>query len=149
MTLERDRGKRRGSRSRMPWTQTDPVTERQKFVKLVLKKRVTMIEACEQFGISRKTGYKIMARHAELGLAGLADASRAPKRLSPEVHDVIPRLHLGERMYASDSSAKRRQCPLAALDSASLGCKPTHVHDQAGQHAPVQGEAKHKWRLNP
>lgn len=80
----------------MPWTQTDPVTERQKFVKLVLKKQVTMIEACQQFGISRKTGYKILARHAELGLAGLADASRAPKRhpnqSSPEVEAAVLRV---------------------------------------------------------
>jgi transposase len=66
----------------MPWTQTDVVSERQKFVKLVLKGQVTMTQACQQFGISRKTGYKIMARHAELGMAGLADGSRAPKTSS-------------------------------------------------------------------
>ncbi|MFK7739632.1 MAG: helix-turn-helix domain-containing protein, partial [Planctomycetota bacterium] len=62
----------------MPWTQTDPVSERQKFVKLLLKGQLTMAEACRRFGISRKTGYKIKARHAELGMAGLVDASRAP-----------------------------------------------------------------------
>ncbi|MFO1052740.1 MAG: leucine zipper domain-containing protein [Planctomycetota bacterium] len=55
------------------------MTERQKFVRLVLRGQVTMTQACQQFGISRKTGYKIMARHAEFGMAGLADGSRAPK----------------------------------------------------------------------
>jgi hypothetical protein len=39
----------------MPWTQTDPVLERQKFVKALMTKRLTMTEACLQFGISRKT----------------------------------------------------------------------------------------------
>lgn len=68
----------------MPWIQTDPVTERQK-----AEVRAAGVEgpgddaagvpACRQFGISRKTGYKILARHAELGMAGLTDASRAPK----------------------------------------------------------------------
>ena len=37
----------------MPWTETDPVTERQKFVRLVLKGQVTMTQACQEFGISR------------------------------------------------------------------------------------------------
>lgn len=49
----------------MPWTKTDPVTERQKFAKLVLSGSVAMTEACQRFGIRRKTGYKIMVRHAE------------------------------------------------------------------------------------
>jgi transposase-like protein len=76
----------------MPWTQSDPVTERQKFVKLVLQGRLTVSEACLRFGINRKTGYKILGRHAELGLAGLVDASRAPRthpnQSPPEVDAV-------------------------------------------------------------
>ena len=63
----------------MPWTQTSPVTETRKFVLLVLKGQVTTTQARQPFGISRKTGYEILVRHAELGMAGLADASRAPK----------------------------------------------------------------------
>jgi putative transposase len=38
-----------------------------------------MSELCERFGISRKTGYKWLARFAEEGLPGLADQSRAPR----------------------------------------------------------------------
>ncbi len=80
----------------MPWTQTDPVNERQKFVLAVLKQRLTVVEACERFGISRKTGYKWLARHAELGMKGLADASRAPKRhpnqAPPEVETAVLRV---------------------------------------------------------
>lgn len=63
----------------MPRTQTDAVLERQKFVKAVLTGRWTMTETCERFGIGRKTGYEVMARHPGRGMAGLADASRAPK----------------------------------------------------------------------
>ena len=80
----------------MPWTQTDRVLERQKFVKAILSGRATMTEACRQFGISRKTGYEVMARHAERGMAGLADASRAPKthpnQSSPEVEGAVLRV---------------------------------------------------------
>jgi transposase len=89
----------------MPWTQTDPVIERQKFLKLVLEGLVTMTDACEQFGISRKTGYKILARHAELGMAGLADASRAPKthpnQASPLVEAAVLRVRKAHPTWGS------------------------------------------------
>lgn len=87
------------------WTQTDPVTERQKFVRLVLKGQVTMTQACQQFGISRKTGYKILARHAELGMAGLSDASRAPmthpNQTSPEVEASVLRARKAHPTWGS------------------------------------------------
>lgn len=89
----------------MPWTQTDPVTERQKFVKLVLKGQVTMVAACREFGISRKTGYKILARHAEHGMAGLVDASRAPKahpnQTRPEVEAAVLRVRKAHPTWGS------------------------------------------------
>ena len=40
----------------MPWTQTDPVNERMKFVVALQGGDLSMVEACSQFGISRKTG---------------------------------------------------------------------------------------------
>ena len=89
----------------MPWTQTDPVIERQKFVRLVLKGQVTMTEACQQFGISRKTGYKILERHAEHGMTGLADASRAPKthpnQSPPEVEAAVLRVRKAHPTWGS------------------------------------------------
>ena len=35
---------------------------------------------CREFGVSRKTGYKILARYNEIGLDGLTDRSRRPRR---------------------------------------------------------------------
>jgi len=37
-------------------------------------------ELCREFGISRKTGYKIFDRYQECGLQGLTDRSRRPYR---------------------------------------------------------------------
>jgi transposase InsO family protein len=48
------------------------------FVRRVLDQNATVTEACEAFGISRPTGYKILARFKEEGVAGLPDRSRAP-----------------------------------------------------------------------
>jgi len=89
----------------MPWTQTDPVNERQKFVKLLMTGQVTMTEACRQFGISRKTGYKIVERHSKMGMAGLSDASRAPKthpnQSPPEVEAAVLRVRKARPTWGS------------------------------------------------
>jgi Homeodomain-like domain len=37
-----------------------------------------MAEPCREFGISRKTGYKIFGRYQECGMEGLTDRSRRP-----------------------------------------------------------------------
>jgi hypothetical protein len=39
-----------------------------------------MAGLCREFGISRKTGYKILTRYNEIGLEGLTDRSRRPYR---------------------------------------------------------------------
>ncbi len=38
-----------------------------------------MTALCEEFGISRKTGYKWLERYRERGVAGLEERSRAPR----------------------------------------------------------------------
>ena len=43
-----------------------------RFVMLAQSARFTVRELCEQFGISRKTGYKHLERYAADGLKGLA-----------------------------------------------------------------------------
>jgi hypothetical protein len=55
-----------------------------------------MTDACRQFGISRKTGYKIFNRYKEHWLAALSDRSRRPVRyanqLPAQVESLIVRL---------------------------------------------------------
>ncbi|MFN7669507.1 MAG: helix-turn-helix domain-containing protein [Planctomycetota bacterium] len=46
----------------MPWIQTEPEMERRKFVQAALRREVPMSELCARFGISRKTGYKMLFR---------------------------------------------------------------------------------------
>ena len=49
--------------------------ERLKFVARLLDGE-KMAGLCREFGISRKTGYKILTRYNEIGLDGLTDRSR-------------------------------------------------------------------------
>ena len=63
----------------MPWKECHVMDERMRFVARLLDGE-KMAGLCEEFGISRKTGYKIYDRYKETGLVGLTDRSRRPHR---------------------------------------------------------------------
>jgi putative transposase len=46
----------------MPWTETNPVNERRRFIQDYESKAWNMTELCERYGISRKAGYALLAR---------------------------------------------------------------------------------------
>jgi putative transposase len=48
-----------------------------------------MAELCREFGISRKTGYKIFDRYQECGIQGLTDRSRRPYRYAHQLFDAF------------------------------------------------------------
>ena len=54
--------------------------ERLKFVAGLLDGEKKMEVLCRRLGVSRKTGYKILARYKSCGLEGLTDRSRRPYR---------------------------------------------------------------------
>src|SRR2546422_10857160 len=62
----------------MPWQEVVTVELRQPFVQDARRRVVPVTELCAAYGISRKTGYKFLARYDTLGAAGLADQSRRP-----------------------------------------------------------------------
>ena len=47
----------------MPWKETTPMNERVQFIASALKHDESVSALCERFGISRKTGYKWVARY--------------------------------------------------------------------------------------
>jgi len=61
----------------MPWKECHVVDERARFVARLMDGE-TMTALCEEFGISRKTGYKIAQRYQQIGVRGLNDRSRGP-----------------------------------------------------------------------
>lgn len=61
----------------MPWKECSVMDERTKFIGRLLEGE-SMSAVCREFGISRKTGYKIWSRYQSVGLEGLTDRSRRP-----------------------------------------------------------------------
>jgi transposase InsO family protein len=76
----------------MPWKECSVMDERLRFVARLLDGEA-MSEVCREFGISRKTGYKIFDRYRESGLEALTDRSRRPVRfahqLAPQIESLI------------------------------------------------------------
>lgn len=62
----------------MPWRETAPMTERMRFVTDWERDLYSMVELCERYGVSRKTGYKWLGRYEADGPDGLRERSRAP-----------------------------------------------------------------------
>jgi transposase InsO family protein len=73
--------------------------ERLRFVARILEGEA-VTDVCREFGISRKTGYKILARYKDEGPAALNDRSRRPVRyanqLPPQIEGLIVSLKTGK-----------------------------------------------------
>lgn len=63
----------------MPWNEVKPMDEKVCFIADCLRHHNTMVELCDRYGISRKTGYKWLHRYHHAGLDGLTEQSRRPR----------------------------------------------------------------------
>src|SRR5438874_7052445 len=93
----------------MPWKECHVMDERLRFVARLLDGE-KMAPLCAEFGISRKTGYKIYDRYKTCGQHALTDRSRRPyrqaNRLEAPVEAVIVRL---KREYPGWGAPKIRE----------------------------------------
>lgn len=90
----------------MPWKVSSPVSERLTFITR-LQKGERMAELCREFGISRKTGYKLVERYGRLGDEGLFDESRRPHRLARSKSVALRELFIQGRKEHPDWGPKK------------------------------------------
>lgn len=72
----------------MPWRETSVMEERLRFVARLLEGE-GMSDVCREFGISRKTGYKIFNRYKDEGLYAITDRSRRPVRYANQLPEPV------------------------------------------------------------
>ena len=85
----------------MPLRNVSAMEQKQRFVSLAGSGHFTMTELCREFGVSRKTGHKWVARHAEGGMKGLEERCRAPKSVFCRTTDEVERLICTEKRLRS------------------------------------------------
>src|SRR5829696_8584947 len=73
----------------MGWTETCAVEERMRFMLAVQEHEESFAAVCRQFGVSRRVGYKWLARFEEEGAAGLFDRPRVPLHQPQRIADSI------------------------------------------------------------
>ena len=79
----------------MPWNESTKMDEKLRFVSRFLDgEKISRL--CEEFGISRVTGHKIIERYKDSGLEAFSDRSRRPfrqaNRLPFQVEQLIVKL---------------------------------------------------------
>ena len=90
----------------MPWKVTEPMNERMRFV-VRREAGERMTDLCAEFGISRKTGYKLWSRYQEFGPEGLYDVSRRPRRTPNQTPKDIQQLILALKQRRPSWGAKK------------------------------------------
>src|ERR1700732_4533189 len=127
----------------MPWKECHVMDERLRLSARLLEGE-KMAPLCIEFGISRKTGYKIFDRYKDCGVAAFTDRSRRPyrqaNRLPPQLEAVIVRL---KREYPGWGAPKireklRRQSTAPHLPAIST------VHAVLDRHGLVHRRRRHR-----
>jgi len=86
----------------MPWLETAPMDQRSRFIDAHLAGGFTMTELCLRFQISRRVGYKWIARYDAEGRAGLQDRSRAPHYCPHRIDAAVAELLCAARRRHRD-----------------------------------------------
>lgn len=76
----------------MPWLETAPMEQRERFIADHRRALYSMTELCARYGISRKTGYKWLDRFAEAGRPGLQSRSHAPHYCPHKIEPAMAEL---------------------------------------------------------
>jgi len=132
----------------MPWRECSVTQERLRFVARLLDGE-GMSEVCRDFGISRKTGYKIFNRYREDGLDALCDRSRRPVRYANQLPDQVERLIVDLKRDKPHWGARKiRELLVRKLaGDVRLPAKST-VHAVLDRHGLVQRARVRKNRPN-
>ncbi len=81
----------------MPWQETHPMQQRTDFISDHRRGLYHFAELCARYGVSRKTGYKWLARYEAEGPRGLHDRSHAPHHCPHRIDVALATLLLDAR----------------------------------------------------
>ena len=121
----------------MPWKECSVMDERLQFVARRLAGE-QMADLCREFGISRKTGYKIFDRYKECGVQGLTDRSRRPHHYAHKLPFQVENYILNvKREHSTWGARKIRERLIRRFSGIKIPAKST-IHALLDRHGFVE-----------
>jgi len=121
--------------------------ERLRFVARVIEGE-KMAVMCREFGISRKTGYKIFERYKDCGLEGLKDRSRRPYRqanqLPFQLESLILRLKQQRPSWGAPKIREKIRRQYSGIHLPAIST----VHAVLDRHGLVSKERRRRYKAN-
>src|SRR5215217_3410020 len=122
----------------MLWKESSPVEERLCFIARLLEGE-PMAGLCREFGISRKTGYKIFDRYKEHGREALSDRSRRPVRYANQLPQQVESLIVTAKRNKPHWGARKiRELLVRRLDGDIRVPAKSTIHAVLDRHGLVQ-----------
>ncbi len=132
----------------MPWKEVSVMDERLRFVARILEGE-PMTDVCREFGISRKTGYKIVSRYRENGPVALCDRSRRPVRYANQLPDQIVQLLIATKKDKPGWGARKiRELLVRKLDGDYRVPSVSTVHAVLDRHGLVTRARKRRGKAS-
>lgn len=129
----------------MPWNECNRMDERLRFVARILEGE-KMTVACREFGISRKTGYKIYNRYREAGVRGLEDRARSPYRhpnKTPfQIEASILRLKKEHRTWGAPMIRDKLHKEFPMIDPPAVST----IHSILDRHGLVKRQKRRRYK---
>jgi putative transposase len=98
----------------MPWPEVCPMDARMRFVAAVRAGEDSMTALCEEYGVSRRIGYKWLARYAAEGPRGLQERRPGPRRVPWAISQAQAEAIVGLRRQRPSWGPKKLRAKLLA-----------------------------------
>ncbi len=122
------------------------IEERMRFV-IRLKDGEAMASLCREFGISRKTGYKIFERYEQCGAEGLSDRTRRPFRYANQLPEPVEAAIVAARREKPNWGARKiRERLLRRLPHAIKVPATSTIHAVLDRHGLVRRPTRSRTR---
>ncbi|WP_198328393.1 DDE-type integrase/transposase/recombinase [Methylovulum psychrotolerans] len=126
------------------------MSARKEFVLLACQEGANIRALCRQFGISPKTGYKLLRRYATEGEAGLADRPKRPKSSPNRTPDAVEASILALRDQHPAWGGRKLGARLKALGHTDMPCPSTITailrrHDRIDTDSGIRHKPWHRF----
>jgi len=124
----------------MAWGTVKVDEQRMRFVILARQREKTMQQLCQEFEISRPTGYEWLRRYEKSGIAGVVEKSRRPQNSPNRTGEEIEQRVVEMRQQRADWGAKKLR---VLLQREGLEIPRITIHRILLRHDLVKREDRH------